>query len=190
VTLDPTSRQSRILAVALLLGLLIAIWLAVIEPTAGAFAEQSAALARSAELLQAFKRGEAAVPNLKVQLDELHKRQLSEMGFLEGTNTAMGSAALQAATKRMLEAAGGVLRSIQVLPSATEGAAQRVGVRIDGTVPSGRLLDFLYSVRTAVPYMFLDDLEIRVPETSPGLKTTQDPALRADIYGYIRTAAR
>lgn len=191
MTLDPNSLASKTLAATLLLLVVATAWQFVVVPIADEFAIQQDMIERSRLLLESFARKAVPADELESRLAELRAQQGSERGFVPGTNTAMGSAALQATTKRIWEGNGGVLRSLQVLSTRTDSSARRVGVRVDGSIPFGRLLDLLYEFRAAEPYLFVDNLQIRVPETPPGAtpvaaKTYPDVTLRAEIHGYMR----
>lgn len=189
MNLHPTSLQSRLLANLLLVGLTVAVFEFAIVPIRDVFQAQRDSFLQAQHFLEEYRRRTEPLPPLQAKLDELRNRQHSETGFIEGTNMAMGSAALQATSKRVMESNGGILRSIQVLPAVPDGDATRVIVRIDGSVPSQRLLDFLYDIRTLVPYVFIDNLDIRAPEaTNAAAQASLELTIRADLYGYIRTA--
>lgn len=184
--LAPQSAASRALAVGLLLLAAAGVAQFVVLPVIEEFQTQQDFIERSRRMLDGFARRAVPLADLEVRLASLQAERGSERGFVDGTNTAMGSAALQATTKRIWEANGGVLRSLQVLSTRSDASARRVGVRVDGSIPFARLMDVLYEFRTAEPYLFVDNLQIRVPETSVRAETRPDLTLRTEIYAYMR----
>ncbi len=118
------------------------------------------------------------------------RRQAGQTGLLTESNAALAGAALQAMVRRTIDGNGGALRSLQALPVRQEGSLQRLAMRVDATVPSGRLLDLLHASETALPYLFIENVDLRVPDgvQREGTGPTQI-AIRAEFVAYRRPEA-
>lgn len=186
---SPTTRD-KIYAVTILLLAGIAAWQLLLNPMIEAFSEKSAEIQRSRRLLQDLQARATAHDRIKAELEALRQNQRREPGYMEGANAAVASTSLQGAARRLLDAAGATLRSLQTLPPSVDGATQRIAVRVDATVPAHRLLDLLYAVRSSSPYLFVDSVDMRVPESQqaqPNATARPDIVLRADLYAFIRS---
>lgn len=191
MTVTTPARRDQLLAFGILVLVLAATWLIVISPIIEAFGDLKETIARSQRLVSEFEARGAAVPDLRTQLDQVRKMQLAETGYVEGANPAAASSALQATARRVLETNGATLRSLQALPPAPDGTAQRIAIRIDATIPGTRLLDLLYEFRISAPWLFADNVDLRVPDSvvaaSPSAPRP-DVSVRADIHAYFRAA--
>ena len=187
MTLDPNSALGRFVAVGLVVIVAGFVWQLLIEPVTSAFAERWEARADLEESLGEYRRRSGPLDELIRQRDELLGRQAGQTGLLTEANAALAGAALQATARRILEANGSSLRSLQALPMRPEKNLQRVAVRIDTTAPSGRLLDLLYAIDTASPFLFIEGIDLRVPDNLPrdGAGHAQI-AIRAEIAAYRR----
>ncbi len=187
MTVHPNSALGRFVAVGLVVIVAGLVWLLVLEPITGAFAERWEVRADLQTSLMEYHRRSASLNELTRQRDELLGRQAGQTGLLTEANAALAGAALQATARRILEANGSALRSLQALPVRPEKNLQRVAVRVDTTAPSVRLLDLLYAIDTASPYLFIENIDLRVPDNLPrdGVGHAQI-ALRAEIAAYRR----
>jgi hypothetical protein len=190
MTLDPLSFVGRFVAVSLVLLLALVGLQAAVLPVKEAFSQRWDAIAEREATLASFTARAGAGEGLRAQRDALQSRQSGEVGLLTEASAPLAGAALQGTARRLFESGGGALRSIQVLPARAEGALQRVAVRVDGTLPSGRMLDFLHGVETAVPYLFVETFELRVPEGMTGQQTGHaQVTVRAELAAYRRLEA-
>lgn len=188
MTLPPESFAGRCLAIALPLCVILLISLYVIAPAVGAFTEQLEDIDRGKRLYEEFGSRVTSLESLKAQLNSLQTQPGSSLGYLTGPNAGFASSALQANARKLLEGSGGSLRSLQVLPPAEENGLQKLAIRLDSSIPMGRVLDFLYDLETSDPYLFIDNLDIRAPDaraTAPNASTPIN--IRADVYGYFQT---
>lgn len=192
MTLEPTSLPARILAVVLLVLAVAATWQVAMTPVVDAFMEQSERLERSRELLLAYRQRQTPVSDLQARLEAAKRRQSSAPGYIEAANPVLAGAALQGTVRRILETSGGAARTLQILPAARDGETETVAVRIDATLPVERLLDFLYDLDAATPYLFIDSVDLRVPETPPPdqARASTRLSVRADISALARLPVR
>ena len=190
MSVDPASWLGRCVAIALLLLVGLVAVQALVLPVASAFWERTETIAEMETTLAGYVARSGAETELKARREELLRRQSGETGLLTESSAPLAGAALQGTSRRMFEANSGALRSIQVLAPRPEGALQRVAVRIDGTLPAGRLLDFLHAAETAVPYVFIEALELRVPDGTTTERTGHAQiTMRAEIAAYRRPEA-
>jgi general secretion pathway protein M len=91
----------------------------------------------------------------------LRKLEASQGGFLKADNPALAAAALQDRLKRLIARTGGTLKSVQVLAPEADGGYRRVSMDVMVTAEIGPLKDMLYDLETGVPYLFVDELDIR-----------------------------
>ena len=183
---------SRALALTILAALLWLGYAAIARPlldkyeTARSSAEElRAALSRAGRI-----SGEAA--RLQAELDRLKQRRASALGFLQSANESLAAAELQNRIKSSVEAAHGELRSTQILPAHDDGPFRQIAVRGQIAVSLAVLQRIFYDFESAPPFLFLDNVEIRVRNTRPtGDRGAEDPVIevRFDLSGYMRRPA-
>ncbi len=97
--------------------------------------------------------------------------------FLKSASPALAAAELQEQARVVLEANGGKLNSIQILPPKDEGAYRRVSVSMQLTTPLSGLKAMLHALESAHPYLFIDNFTVR----SPMAFAVRDPAVEPDL---------
>ena len=82
------------------------------------------------------------------------------------------------------------MRSAETLSSTATGAAERVVVQEEISLPAASLAAATYDIETGTPYLFIDGVEIR-PELYAGSGAGAPTALHVlwTIHGYRRSAA-
>lgn len=191
MSFDPSSPQSRALALGLVAVVLIVLWSLAVAPIWAAFANQDEARVSAERLVHEYQRRSVPLATLQARLDALKQQHATEAGLIEAANPAVAGATLQTEIRRVIAAHGGMLRSVQPLPPSQEASYQKIAVRIDTTVPSNRLIDVLYDLEAAVPYLLAETFELRAPESPNAPKGAHghpEVTLRADLYGYMRAA--
>lgn len=184
----PTFVQ-RSAAVAILICVLSAFWLAVVAPIAGAFNSQTDDILRAQEALARYRAMAGTQSELEAQLSAAGRGDSDMVQALKGTNPQLVAADLQNKVKGIVEGAGGTLRSIQNLPVQDENGFRRIGL---GVVLAGQhdaLRAILHALESGQPYLFLDNVSIRA--SGPiGLmigNTQLAPNLEVhfDVIGYM-----
>lgn len=160
--------------------------LVVIVPIAAAFAAQDGEIADSLQQLGYFRAEIAAKPLLESELRALNEKGASVPGVVEGDSTALAQARLQSEVKALVEARGGSVRSMQILPAAAQGGFELVAVQCDFSVPQARLGDLAYAVSTHAPYLFVDEASITAPLGEPDdlRKAEATLDMRWTVHGY------
>ena len=129
-----------------------------------AYQDGETSIEQSKELLQRY---EALAEQRSLLADHLAKQQKragSTAGYLTGPSDALAAAQLQDRVKSVVEAAGGELRSTQILPAtALEGdlGFRRATLRVRFIVTIEGLETTLYELETGQPYLIIDDVTVR-----------------------------
>ncbi len=184
---------SRLAALALSAGLLVALYAFAVAPLVASYGESNSAISRAGELLGRYRRIADSRPALQARLGELKARQ-AEIGiYLGGGTDALAGAALQELVNKTVEKGGGNLRSIQILPVKTDGEFRRVGVRVQMTATVSQLARVLYTLEAGRTFLFVDNLEVsnRRARRRRNQPIEMDPMLliRLDLTGYLRPEA-
>lgn len=184
----------RLLAVALLLATVLLAWSGLVGPLLDSHAEAKVTIERLRLAVGRSREAGREVAALQAELAGLRGRQPSAGGFLPGANESVAAAQLQARLKAAVDRAGGDLRSTQILASRDEGRFRRITVRGQMLLRTSALQRMVHELEAASPYLFLDNVEIRVrdaPGDRDGAAAIEDPPLdiRLDLSGYVRKAA-
>jgi hypothetical protein len=182
-----SEQRQRLLALGILAVAIGLVWLAIVAPIADAFAAQSEDIAQSRLMLDAYARRIAMRPVIEAKLAEIRRRQTSSTGLVPGTSAELAAAGVQATVKTLIESDAGQITSVQNLPPTTKDGFQRIEVQYDLSVPMTKLRDVVYRIETAVPYLFIDGVELRAPENWQGAGVAMDPPnlqLRWTVHAY------
>jgi general secretion pathway protein M len=182
----------RIAAIMLFLAMLSIAWSLMIAPVMTGIAEDYETIAESRQLLARYERVAAGLPKLEQRVMEIRTSD-GLKGLLVGTNPTLASAKLQTDVQQLTAAAGINLRTSQTLPPQDEGGFRRVGFRLELQTDAAGLLRLLYTIETATPSLFIDNLSIRVPESGPHAPEGDSPSLLAvqlQVFGYLAGALR
>jgi general secretion pathway protein M len=182
----------RIVAVGVLLALIFAIVLWVALPVWESYSDAEAS---ASELEMALRKLDSAGPNpaaLEIELRKLKSKRAAAPGLLTGPSDALASAELQHRLKTVADAVRGTFRSAQALPARDEGPYRRVAVRAQMSVKLGELVRILHDLESSSPYLFIDQMSVRVLTPLQSEKSAQaegqepDLDVTFDIYGYVR----
>jgi general secretion pathway protein M len=191
--MTPTPLLGRLAALAILLALGWGAYVIALEPLYGRHRLQERIIAERQDLERRYMRIGAGRPALEAERDEVGRR-LSPAGlYLEAASDSLVAAELQNRAKAAVEGSGGKLTSTQILAARDEGNFRRIGIRVQMTVTIEPLQNVLYTLESAKPYLFVDNLDVRrrVQRRRRRRNQTQPEAesrltVRFDIYGYIR----
>lgn len=186
--LSPVVRRSG--AIALLLAVLILGWTAIAEPLLDSYHDAQATIQNLRPAIERAGGDSDGLAELKASVDRLKSRESDRPGLLAGTNESIAAAELQTRLKTIADSAKGDLKSTQILAARDDGNFRRITVRgqISGNLAAVQRI--LYAVEANLPYLFLDDVDIRV---TTGSTRADAPApnldLHLDISGYMRRPA-
>ncbi len=191
-----TGRASALGLAAAVIGV---VYLLAVAPLVEAYRSTDAAIDQAGDMLARYSDIAGRRAALAAQLDELVARQAASGVYLSGGTDALAAAALQEGVGATIEAHGGKLRSIQILPVSDDGDFKRVSVRVQLTASLAPLHKILHSLESGRPFVFLDNLDIKTRRArrsrrtrrtrqTPAAAPASDPTLevRFDLYGYLR----
>lgn len=171
---------SRALALGLVAILVVApLWL-LLGPALGGWQQQRADAATARDLLAAYRRQAAQRPALEARLRTLDAAGQHLPGLILAASPPAAAAELQAALRKLIEQAGGELRSAQPGVSTREAGFERLEVGFDLTLPEDRLPALLAALEAHDPYLFADRIDV----TPTGKRLS----LRLQIHAYRRAA--
>ena len=153
--------SGRIAALTILALLLAVLWAGPVELYLQFVASNALRLEQRSALLERYRT------LLSSPAVEMPRPEASPPLILPETTEAPGIALLQERLKNAATASQVQLRSIQVLRSETLPNAVRIGVRISAAGDVSRLAHLLYSIETARPVLYPDNLQIQSRAATP-----------------------
>ncbi len=189
MTMTMTPLVSRILALAILLGLVGVAYAGLVQPVIDDFRATRQSIDETGAAIARYRKVGDELASRRAALAALTQRQASSAGFLQGTNDSLVAAQIQNRLKTIVEAAHGELKSTQVLPVQEEGRYRRVTIRGQMHLQLPAAQQVFYGIETASPLLFLDNLNIRTAVAERRRDRASPPSsldVRFDIYGYIR----
>jgi general secretion pathway protein M len=156
----PEGASGQALAVAAAAVVLALIWLTMLTPLLGWYANQSGALAAAqleAAHLQALQAG---LPELHRQIAASASESPAADILLHGGSDAIAGANLQAALNSLAAQSAASLDSTESVPAAASGGLRRIGVAVSLNASWPALVAFLTAIDSASPRMIVDDLTI------------------------------
>lgn len=157
----------RALALVILAALMAIAWLGIIHPIVVAHEEIRGTIDEARALLERYRRVSEASGAWQLELNRLRGAEATMPGLATGSNAALAAAELQNQLKQVVEVKGGEVKTTQSASAAVASGFERIEVRQDLTIPVSALADILYLAETHAPYLFVDALDIHVPETWP-----------------------
>ena len=192
LTLAPmTPRQSRMLALLLLLAVLAAAVAAIAIPAMQLHAYYQSAIDQRVDRLSREQHIISMAPALQKQMVQL--QQLNPARFyLRNNNPVLAAAEIQENAKHLIDANGGKLLSMNILPPKDEGQLTRVGVNVQLTAGLDGVEKLFYGLETATPYLFINNLSIRTINAYTPPNGTAPPLqlqVQFDLSGFARKKA-
>jgi hypothetical protein len=180
----PEGARGRLLALALTVTLLAALWAGCVLPLIEWHAARAEALEQRRALLQRMTALVATLPQLQRQSSGEHG---AAVALLEGASDAIAGAALQSTVQRMATTAGAALSSMEMLPAEQRGAYRRIGLRVATAAQWPVLIELLRAIELGAPRMLVDDLQLRAPPME--LRPANAPISAAFTIVAFRAAA-
>jgi general secretion pathway protein M len=190
------SLLSRVLALVLLGAFLTGAYVLLIAPVVELYRATDEAIESAETLLQRHRTLAAQRSDLTARLDEEKAQAAATAGYLEGPSDPLALAQLQALVKNVIEAAGGELRSTQILPAQTvdiSSGTRRATLRVQMVVAIDGLAAILYDLESGQPYILIDELSVRSQRTRRRLGSTSEAAplleITLELSGFVRAAS-
>lgn len=188
-----TSVQSKAAAVGLLLVLLAVVMGAVALPLWLLNRHYEAALDDSIGRVERYSKIAGMRDGLAKKAIEVNALAASHH-YLKSSSPALAAAELQEQVKVILEAKGGKLNSIQILPHKDEGSYRQISVALQLSAPISAVKGMLYALESARPYLFVDNFSVRSMAgfgARAGVDPNVEPELTVqfDLTGYALKGA-
>lgn len=191
--LRPGSIVARAVALAILMIVLLAGYQFAVQPLTQAYVDTKEKIARSNELLQRYKALASERPALSERLATFNEDDEVLSGYLEGPSDALAAAQLQDLAAEAIEAAGGEIKSTQIL-QATDvedgpSSVRRTGLKLRFAATIDGLASALYDLETIEPHLFVDQLVVvsaKGRRRNDQAESSSDLDVRLDLFGYIR----
>ena len=151
----------RLAAVLLLIGVIEAAYVLVVEPILTGYREKAQAIEEVNDQLSDYQRLAAMRPGFADQLERLEAEEGSGTYYLNGGTDALAAAGLQDRVNTLVDSMGGNLRSIQPMSGVDEQGFRRITVRIQMTATIEALFETLYALKTGMPVLFVENLDIQ-----------------------------
>jgi general secretion pathway protein M len=151
--------------------------------------------------LQRYQRIVATLPGLRQALASEQANDDFKAFYFDAETPALAGARLQSEVQEMVRGVGARPISTQILPVDAEERPPRVRIRTQLQGDTDELLDLLYRIETARPFLFVDQMSIRstTPRARPVRRSSArrpNPrsaaqqnvgqlTVRLDIFGYI-----
>lgn len=185
-----SKNQSRGLAIGLLILFLTIGGLLLFIPVNMLHRYYDQSLDSMADYLGRYRHVIATHAEVQLALDQV-KNKNGRQHFLRNTGAALAASEIQETVKSLIEANGGKLVSMQVVPFKDDGGYRRVTVNVQFISNMPTLRKILYAVETVQPYLLLDNVSIRSQANTlnKGIPVTE-PELIAqfDVSGYALVA--
>lgn len=187
-----TPRQSRLAALGLLALALVLAAALIAVPVWWLNRRYDDALDDATARLARYTRIAGMREGLQGQLAQL-RAQGAVPAFLKATSAPLAAAEIQELAKNVVEAQGGKLVSMQILPPKDEQRWRQITVNVQLTASLASLKGILYALEASRPYLFIDNFSARTPPVflRPGAQTLTEPELTVgfDLTGYALKGA-
>lgn len=156
------------------------------------------AIAASEDQLLRYRRLVATLPALRAELVQVNSNQDFKAFYFSAPTPALAGAELQRRVQDIVSAARGRLISTQLLPEEKDEQPARVRLRTQIQGSTETLLQVLYGIEGARPFLFVEQLSVRssarpnLPEQAGRARTLRRPPIdemgeltvRLDVFGF------
>ncbi len=167
----PTGRRGQIVAVGAALVVVMMVWVIILSPLIGFYADRADRLAEQQVVVHRMERLVAGRQDLLARAAELGDAAPAKGNLLDGSSIPVATAALQGLVRDTAMTAGASLTSVESMPGETGSGYRRVGVKLTLSAPWPVLIHFLQALQESDTPMAIDDLQIH---------STAEPTKAAD----------
>lgn len=174
-------RESRLVAIGILVALIAAIWLGVAEPLIDGFGERAET---RATLLATYARNQrvlAGIPLWQAQLDQ--QRETASKFAIAAPTEALAAEQLKSRLTKMTNDMGGTLTSIQDIQDGVPNGFVRV--RADVQMTLGQLYKSLARLESEEPYVVVESLSV-VADRAAQTGHLGPMAVRVEVSAPVR----
>lgn len=179
--------KERSLALAILAVAAVIAWIMILHPLMNIVTGESEETESSLQLLARYHALEKARPQVEAELKAMQQRSAAMSGLIEGKSAALAAAAVQSEVKSIIERHGGSVMSSQNMPPAAADGFEKIEIQYMLSLPLGSLKNVVYEIETHTPYLFIDNVNMRMPENwMPENTAAPVPALEVQflVGGY------
>ena len=140
----------------------------------------------------------ATLPGLRDELERVNSNQEFKAFYFDAPTPALAGAELQRKVQDIVTAAKGRLISTQLLPEEKEEQPARVRLRVQIQGATDTLLEVLYQLDEARPFLFVEQLSVRSsarpelpvqatrgqPPRRPPINEAGELTVRLDVFGF------
>jgi hypothetical protein len=190
MTLKP--RQSRALAIALLVVAVMAALALLIAPWVLFHRHYDDAIESMADRLERYRRVAAQGPEYRKALDALRAKD-GRRFFLKNSAPNLAGAELQDMVKAAIDNNAGRLTTISITAPRDDGHFRVIGVNLQLFATTANLQKILYAIETQQPYLVVENVRISPLNGFRGFKPApgSEPEMNVlvDIVGYAFSEA-
>lgn len=154
-------RQSRTLAVALLIILLVLLISAIAVPVWSMNRHYDELISGMTNQLDIYKRVATHSDDYKAEYQRLVRFQQQDKRYLQSATESLATAELQRIVKQIAASRKGEILSTQVLQTTVEEGFNKVVIRIRMKSTLEDMLVIFHSLESNKPFLFVDDVIIR-----------------------------
>jgi general secretion pathway protein M len=161
-------------------------------------------LGRSTEQLQRYQQLVATLPALRAELQREQANDDFKAFYFDAETPALAGARLQSEVQEVVRDAGARPISTQILPVDADEKPPRVRIRTQLQGTTDELLEVLYRIEAARPFLFVDQMSVRstAPRARPTRRTSRRSVrrsqsrevgqltVRLDVFGYTLGASQ
>jgi general secretion pathway protein M len=151
-------------------------------------AELNAQIEKNRDQLSRYQSLVATLPALRAELEREQANEDFKAFYYDAQTPALAGARLQSEVQDMIRAAGARPISTQVLPASTDEQPPKVLIRTQLQGTTDELLDVLYRIEAARPFLFVDQMSVR--STSPRARPQPRRAGRVINRAYDRSVGQ
>jgi hypothetical protein len=164
----PEGRRGQILAVGIVVGLAVFLWLGVAAPLIDWYDSRQVELAGRRALVDHMAARVRELPVLRRLADASRAMAAPNATLLSGDSDAIAAATLQGVIQDMATMAGATLLSEEVLPAVQQGRFRQIGLRIALTARWPVLVQLLQEIDASDLRLLVDDLEFHAVDDASG----------------------
>ena len=146
----------------------------------------------ASEQIQRYQRLLAGIPRLRAELERERNNEDVKAYYFDAPTEALAGAQLQSAVQGMVQTAGAKLVNSQFLPAEAKAQPPRVGLRAQIQGDTNALLEILFDIEQARPFLFVDQLSVRSTTRRDRRRSSKEPqpqvqqelTIRIDVFGY------
>jgi general secretion pathway protein M len=181
VTALPEGVRGKVLAVAIMVIVIVALNVVIVGPLFAFYDGNGQLLQDRLDVVQRYRTAADALPQLKADAKEWDEQVQNGSLLLTGASDAIAAASLQSTLKDLIEQGGAKLTTAQTLAAEIQNNFRRVGVRIAFSADLGVLTAVLLGIETAHPVLTVSNLEVR---TASDAADGEMLAIAMDVHGY------